>query len=1152
MKFVDRDRELSILRDSYMSAKDGKPSVVIIEGAAGTGKSMLVDRFLEECRDADIKKVRASESNMFVPHSLFREILGGESIRGAVERYHRERIRQFSMNILREPRCLLVDSSICMAEKVHESLKGKAEMLRLSPRRNGKDVVWLSTVVSTGNTVNPENLEFHVMDRIMEFFKSSPTGILIIDDLNYLIYLNGIDRVVGFLRTLYGMASGKHGVIAFSILRNLEEDERKRIVAIFDDVASIEGECTTEPMVTFVESIGDLPRDNMGVFTNRREEGKHYIGPGGLDPYRIDFEILELVGEEAKGGKDIAVDCLGYLASYHGARKVYTWLKSVADVASMHGRRVYVVRSPQDTGLGILDSLGEIAEGKMDYTERETIKHYSSLVEYLQEQHEDSLRILVLEDLHLADLGSLQLMHYLSRNLKRGKIMLIGTYRAEIMGTRRDASRILASIRMEESVKFIRLQGLSREDMEEMLKSIRPDIEAGEIEEIYEKSEGNPLLAITMATGNLGDIRFLDTIRDSVEAMLNRMSDEALYLLWHLASVGEVIPEEIADELVGEWREIIGEIPRELVEMQSGRIFFRHGVHRDIIYRSAPKDLRRKIHLRIAEIYERHGNIVEAARHYYLARDKKGIKLLEELAEMSREELSIDDAIGHYEKALEIAEKYNLRDEKLKLLERIGDMRKKRGLYRDAIKVYRRLLAENPENPHEVALKMSACMEILGNYDEALKILREHLRESDGIVRGRIAGEIGRVTIRIGNFEEAKLYIGEYMKVARKYESKRDIAISHREMAVILYHLEMPEKAMEEALKALEIAKEIGDRELIGRIYNIVGVMYDELRQYDLALEYYEKALEIAEKIGNYSEILKVYNNIAIVMDYHKGDYQKAREYYEKIVEIARELGYMQDMAFGYNNLAVLESRSGDIEKAIEYGRMAVNYISRMGDWYNTTEFHLNMADFYYHAGMVDKARESAMMALEIAMKKGYIHSIISAYTWFMVFDLDRGDLESAGENLKMAERYINNVDSEYSRLDILSARGEYLLEMRDVGGVRRVLDEAYKIAKELEDPDEIRRLDSLKSRMLCASGNLREALEIAEKIRRDYAGKRKYKWIAEYFRLLGNCLMREGYREEAMESFRKSLGYYRKLNSRRRVEELEEKISELQNEKNY
>ena len=618
-------------------------------------------------------------------------------------------------------------------------------------------------------------------------------------------------------------------------------------------------------------------------------------------------------------------------------------------------------------------------------------------------------------------------------------------------------------------------------------------------------------------------------------------------MLWHLAAVGDVISAEIADELVGEWREIVEEIPRELLEVEGNIIYFRHGVHRDIIYDSAPKDLRRSIHLRIAEIYQRRGNIAEAARHYYLAKDRRAIKLLKELAEMSRKELSIDDAIVHYEKALEIAERYDLREEKLKLLERIGDLRRMRGLYREAIKVYQRLLAEKPENPHEVALKMSSCMEILGNYDDALDILKEHLRKSEGLMRGRIAWEMGRVMIRIGNFEEAKVYIGEYMKVAKKYGSRRDIALAHREMAVILYHQEMPERAMEEALKALEIAKEIGDRELIGHIYNIVGVMYDELRQYDLALEYYEKALEIAEKIGNYSEILKVYNNIAIVMDYHKGDYQRAREYYEKIVEISRELGYMQDLAFGYNNLAVLESRSGDIEKAIEYGRMAVSYISRIGDWYNTTEFYLNMADFYYTAGMVDKARESAMMALEIAMKKGYIHSIISSYIWFMIFDLDSGNLESAEENLRMAERYINNVDSEYSRLDILSARGEYLLERRDIEGVRRVLEEAYRIANDLEDPDEIRRLDSLRSRMLCASGRVGEAMEIADEIRRDYAGKRKYKWIAEYFRLLGNCLMREGHADEAMECFRRSLGYYRKLNSRRRVEELEEKMRELQ-----
>jgi len=171
-----------------------------------------------------------------------------------------------------------------------------------------------------------------------------------------------------------------------------------------------------------------------------------------------------------------------------------------------------------------------------------------------------------------------------------------------------------------------------------------------------------------------------------------------------------------------------------------------------------------------------------------------------------------------------------------------------KGLYLEAADLYRKLLGEGAEDGEEIAIKLSECYEMTGKFAEAIEIPKKYFPGSSGLIRGRLAEAMGSVYIRMGNLEEAKIYLGEYLKIARKYSSKWDMALAKKERAILLYLNKMPAKALEEAKEALELAMETGDEELISHIYNIIGVLYDELSDYETALEYYRRSLQIAEK----------------------------------------------------------------------------------------------------------------------------------------------------------------------------------------------------------------------------------------------------------------------------------------------------------------
>ncbi len=70
---------------------------------------------------------------------------------------------------------------------------------------------------------------------------------------------------------------------------------------------------------------------------------------------------------------------------------------------------------------------------------------------------------------------------------------------------------------------------------------------------------------------------------------------------------------------------------------------------------------------------------------------------------------------------------------------------------------------------------------------------------------------------------------------------------------------------LENNFKALEYFQQIDDSKGIGRIYNNIGLTYNDLEDYQQALSYHQKALEIRTKSGNKEGMAISYNSLGNV-----------------------------------------------------------------------------------------------------------------------------------------------------------------------------------------------------------------------------------------------------------------------------------------------
>ena len=52
-KLISRDRELLTLKDGLKNVRSGKGGIFVLTGEAGFGKTYLIDKFLDLCKDKD-------------------------------------------------------------------------------------------------------------------------------------------------------------------------------------------------------------------------------------------------------------------------------------------------------------------------------------------------------------------------------------------------------------------------------------------------------------------------------------------------------------------------------------------------------------------------------------------------------------------------------------------------------------------------------------------------------------------------------------------------------------------------------------------------------------------------------------------------------------------------------------------------------------------------------------------------------------------------------------------------------------------------------------------------------------------------------------------------------------------------------------------
>ena len=300
--------------------------------------------------------------------------------------------------------------------------------------------------------------------------------------------------------------------------------------------------------------------------------------------------------------------------------------------------------------------------------------------------------LIILEDLHDADRGTLDLLVHLSRNLEGARLLIVGTYRDVEVDRGHPLSSALAELRRGQNFQRVPLRGLTAEEVQRMVASVsQRHIPWPFAELVHRQTEGNPLFVQEMlrylveeglvseqggSLRRVGDDslagRIPEGLRDVIGKRLSRLADKTNQVL----SIASVVGREFRLDVL----QAVANLPQEDVETAleeagniavveqrtgvGGQLSFRftHAFFRQTLYEELFAARRIRLHQQVARALETvYGRRVdehaaELAEHYSNSSDPgdlgKAVEYGKIAATRAMGVFAYGEAARHFEDAL--------------------------------------------------------------------------------------------------------------------------------------------------------------------------------------------------------------------------------------------------------------------------------------------------------------------------------------------------------------------------------------------------------------------------------------------------------------------------------------------------------------------
>ncbi|MDQ6769142.1 MAG: AAA family ATPase [Gemmatimonadota bacterium] len=682
---------------------------------------------------------------------------------------------------------------------------------------------------------------------------------------------------------------------------------------------------------------------------------------------------------------------------------------------------------------------------------------------------------IVLENLQWADASSLELFHFVTRQIDAQRIVLLGTYNE----SERDLNPVLRSTEQSllriGSLTVLKLAPLQATDVEDVIQQtfgVDKNSTGNFSSMLYDWTRGNPFFveetlkslvdsgALTQRDGRwvgweMQTLHLPSTIKDVVKGRVDRLTVNARKLANLAAVIGTRAGHETLASIAGLSEADIIAALDELLEQrvleESGSVDaisydFTHPLLQQVIYAELGQARARLLHATVAEALERvHDNDAlshadELALHFARAHSRplarKAVRYLYAAGRGAIERYANREAANYLAAALDHLDKDQsiIDAPREEILTTLARTRQRLGEYDAAMSLWMRAREDAAGRGEkgtvaDIEHRMGLARYWSGKYAEALAHYEAGLSYATAsgdrtiMVRLRLAKAIALQDL--GRLKRAQAEAESALVSAAEGGMKNDSLLSRAHRALLLlYTWAGPlELAREHGIKAIAHAEAARQRMLEWTAHWGMALLAGVSGDGPAFLEHVAASDRLAEQM--HSPLLPLWS-AELMVQYHSstGDWDAAIEIAERTIAQAKDLNQRMLLPRLYVWSGLIYLWRGADEKAKEYfdeawklaGAEKAGSLEGAGeralDVPSIVPAHLGMASYYMARGDFAEAVRIGEAGLEIADRTGYL---VWALQWLLP---TIGDAALSGRDFTTAATHLERMRRDAGRLN--------------------------------------------------------------------------------------------------------------------------------------
>jgi tetratricopeptide (TPR) repeat protein len=734
-------------------------------------------------------------------------------------------------------------------------------------------------------------------------------------------------------------------------------------------------------------------------------------GPSGVGKSRLLYDFLEGVtgagGPTLAAGRGVGAGGRGFGPFADALRDVLT-----AESGSPDGGRGALTARLEELLSdmpGVVEPLAEFLFGNLQPGPDSRLSQdalFAALGRVVRALAEHRPLVIVIEDLHLGGIGTLDLFAYLTRSVAGHPAFLVGVYASDEIEESSALPDLVAGAEDGDHETSLELTGLSAAQTEELVrcvvgleKTVRAVAPA-----LRTHSEGNPLIVLESlahleATGILvetdgglectapiDEMTVPSSVRDLVALKLGRLDEEQRETL----EVAAVLGVDFEATLLAQ---VLDETPIELLQrlaglerkhrllVSSGKDAFRFASHPlyEAVYGSITPDLRIEYHAVVAdtllETETPTGAQAYAMLHhlFFAERALEAAPFLESALDYMSANFHASFANPLLDK---IAEAFAAAppDKRFAIAMKQWAFRELGAPPEEQVRVLE-LAREMADRMGDPALRArvhgyrAGSYWYAGDYDRAQEEARLGLELSleagDRQWEATCLHTLGVVAFRRGALQDAAARWREALAIRREIEDRRGEASTLQALSLVMPAIGEDDRVLGTMQEALTIWREIGERRGEAAMLMNIGNQYVERARYEEGLHHLEQAIDMHRETGALvNEAIALAN-----LGYAKnilGYVDEARASWERALQIFVDHHNPNGELAARIWLGGALGACGELEEGREHLQAAIDLATRTGNKSKLAMAHRELGEMLHRAGVRDAGLEHLDEALAL------------------------------------------------------------------------------------------------------------------------------------------------------------------------------------------